>query len=302
MGAVLVTGATGFIGSRLIRRLSVAHDVIALSRGEAAEIGSYVRGSFTSHSALQALNGYRIDSVVHLASEIGGCSEEAGLSVNVLGTRTLLRYLFDRGCRHFVLASSIAAVGCLSERFLPRELPIGDDHVCDAIDPYGLSKALMEELAFYFCRQSPDLEIAIFRIGSVLSEDFARVDDTSQTDETLLDATPLPFCAGGAVASQDVVEALALAVDCHLGAGARRMNLVAPTARTLLPTLEALNYSLGQRASMLDTAYYRADGHETASLYAIDRLSDAYGFRPSIDVRTMSTTLAVSSRTEREDR
>ncbi|HEX7291244.1 MAG TPA: NAD(P)-dependent oxidoreductase [Conexibacter sp.] len=243
MSVVLVTGASGLLGSRLLERLSAEHRVVAMSRGAVAgPAHAWVRGSFASPEDLRALDAYRIDTCVHLGAEVGGCSEEAGLSVNVLGTARLLRRLVDRGCRHAVLASSIGAVGCLTEGFLPRALPIDDDHPCDAVDAYGLSKALMEDVAFYFARTCPELEVAIFRIGAVLTE------PPKPDEETSLAASRLPFRDGGSVAAADVVQALALAVARRLGPGARRFNLVAPT---------------------------------TASLYATERLAQAYGFRPA---------------------
>lgn len=116
MAAILVTGASGFVGSRLIRRLSEQHKVIALARrapsGDALPGVSGVQGDFSSVDDLARLDGYPIDAVVHLAAETGGTTEEAGLAVNVVGTRRLLRYLVDRGVRRFVVASSIAATGC----------------------------------------------------------------------------------------------------------------------------------------------------------------------------------------------
>ena len=284
MPTVLLTGASGFIGSRLLERLDVSHDVIAFSRPEtnakmrsareADQRNTIVHGNFTSYEDLQALNSHRIDVLVHLAADLGD-SEDTSLSVNVLGTRTLLRYLIDRNCKRFVLASSIAVAGGSSEAFVPRQLPIPDDYPCEAIDPYGISKALMEEIAFYHHRLAQDLEFTLLRLGAAL--------DVEQADaETLLSRTTTPFIdGGGMLCVDDGVEAFALAVEKPLGPGARRFNVVGDESNTSVPVPEALEESLGNRVSTLDMEYYRREARERASLYSTDAFCAAYGFQPA---------------------
>src|SRR5258708_26690468 len=66
---VLVTGATGFIGSRLAEALSVAgHDVIALTRNPAK--ADALQPPFRLITSLDQLPaGTRIDAIVNLAGE-----------------------------------------------------------------------------------------------------------------------------------------------------------------------------------------------------------------------------------------
>jgi nucleoside-diphosphate-sugar epimerase len=291
-GAVLVTGASGFIGSRLVKTLGPAHKCIALSRKPVEGAAVSVRGDFSQAEDLHVLDGHEISTVVHLASEIGGCGERAGLAVNVDGTRTLMRYLIDHGCRRFVMASSIAAVGCLDPAFRPRQLPVPDDHPCDATDAYGLSKWLLEELTYYFSRQRPDLDFTLFRIGLVMPE------DTPPVDSEVLGSYTQPFTDLGAVSLHDVLAALRIAVAHPLAPGVRRMNLVAPVARTPIPTAEAVVELLGGRAAGIDLSYYSVPGNEFSGVFSTARLRDTFGFVPEINVRTMtpdqSTTPAVA--------
>ncbi len=285
MSKVLITGASGFVGSRLLARLAGDHDVVVLSRRPrtvdivaerergAGDGPAYatVRADFSSREELQALDEHEIDVVVHLASEIGECSEQAGLAVNVLGTRTLMRYLIDRGCKRFVVASSIAAVGSSSEDFVPRALPIPDDHPCDAVDPYGLSKGLMEDVAFYFARQNEELEVTLFRLGAVLGGEL-----TEESTPDLADSELPYIIAGGMVDAGDTVEAFARAVERPAGPGARRVNLVDGSSMTSAPVPEALARALGERAAELDLSYFESAGRERASLYSTDRLTELY--------------------------
>lgn len=274
MRNVLVTGASGFLGSRLVARLATSHRIVALSRRPVDGVAVGVDGSFASLDDLARLDPHPLDTVVHLAATTGGSTEEGALDVNVVGTRRLLRYCIDRGITRFVVASSIAAVGCLSADFLPCRVPIPDDHPCDAVDAYGLSKALMEDVVSYFGRQRPDLDVTLFRIGAV------QPDATDPVDEPWLESVRAPFVGFGGIVATDAVEALARATERGAGPGVHRMNLVAARARTPIPTAAALRRVLGDRAEQLDLSYYDESGHEYASLYATDELSVPTGSPP----------------------
>lgn len=283
MATALVTGATGLVGRRLVPRLAESHEIVVLSRGKYNDPGVSVRGNFTSAADLHALDNQKIDVAVHLAAVLDDAHDELCFAVNVAGAAALLTYLVNRNCHRLVLASSIGATGCLGEGFVPRRVPIGDDHPCYATDAYGISKALMEELAVYFQRRRPKLEIALMRIGAVVEADL----DFFRT--TSVEHSPTPFALGGVVSVADVAEALALAVERPLGPGVRRFNLVGPNSLTEIPVVEALTTALAARGAQLDgLGYFAAANRETASLFAIDRLSETLGFRPEIDPRTLT--------------
>jgi UDP-glucose 4-epimerase len=240
-----------------------------------------VRGNFTDRGVLAALGGDRIDTLVHLAAVTGGCTEEDAMTVNVSGTRRLVRWAIDHGVRRFVLASSIAAVGCLSPVFLPRELPVPDDYPCEAVDAYGLSKAMVEELGAYFCRQLPELDMTLVRVGVVQRED-----EPTVTEETVR-AMQVPFAILGSVAAADAITALTAMTERPAGPGFRRVNLVAGRIRSSLPTADTVRMLFGPRADGLDFSHYEQAGHESDSLYATSRITELFGFRPIIDPATL---------------
>jgi nucleoside-diphosphate-sugar epimerase len=283
VSSVLLTGASGFIGERLAQQLLVdGHSVVSLSRSPLQNGTTVIEGDFAALDSLALLDAHPIDVVVHLAGVTGSASEEDAMTVNVAGTRRFFRYLIDRGVKRFVTASSIAATGCLDPDFLPRSIPMPDDHPCDSTNVYGVSKRMIEELCEYFQRVDPTLEFTLFRIGGVLPE------DASLPDLAALDRVSLPFTEFGTVAVQDVVAAFAVATGRALGPGVRQLNLVSPFARSALPTVEALRQLLGERVDGIDLSFYARPGNEFASVFAIDRLADVYGFTPAIDVRTMT--------------
>lgn len=124
---ILVTGATGFIGSRLLRSLLQGDDdVYALVRNR-SKLGLFsdiidkvqvLEGDITRPETLAAaFSG--IDRVYHAAgyTYMGGSSNKKGRlqAINVEGTRNVMRACLDNGVTRAVHVSSITAVG-ISEK------------------------------------------------------------------------------------------------------------------------------------------------------------------------------------------
>jgi nucleoside-diphosphate-sugar epimerase len=276
---VLVTGASGFIGSQLTPDLARDHRVVGLSRSPLEGPTIWIAGSFADKGHLARLPAETFDVVVHLAGVTGGCSEQDALAVNVAGTRALLRNLVDRGTERWVLASSIAATGCLDPSFVPRALPIADDHPCDATDAYGLSKHLMEQIAGYMHRRHRGLDVTVLRIGSVIPG------SACVPTATDLERYRLPFAQLGAVAVADVVAGIRAAIERPAEPGFRILNLVAPWARSPWTTSASLRRLLPPHAlAGLDLSYYEAPGHEFDGVWSVERAAEALGFRPLVDV------------------
>lgn len=280
MTTILVTGSSGLVGSLLVSKLRTAHEVVSFSRASAKDSGTHVEGDISSAQDLARLDRFEIDTVVHLAGVKSNGTEEEAFEVNLNGSRRLFRYCINRGIKHFVVASSIAAVGCLVSNFLPRKLPIPDDHSCYPSDSYGLSKYLMEETISSFGRADPTLEFTVFRIGSI------RRDDSLPATMAEIAKTSLPFMAMATIAIQDVAVAFELAATVTLGPGVRLMNLVSPISAAPIPTVDALR-SLVDGIEILDLSYYKVPGNENAGIYSIRGLEQSYGFLPQIDLCTM---------------
>ena len=117
----LVTGATGFVGSALVRRLVEAGEPVRILRrrssrldllGDAASAVEHAVGDVTDiESLVQAMDG--VETVFHVAAVVAfGRRARARLrAVNVEGTAHVVNAALDAGVGRLVHTSSIAALG-----------------------------------------------------------------------------------------------------------------------------------------------------------------------------------------------
>lgn len=130
----LVTGASGFIGSRLCERLVEAHaEVHAVSRSE--RTGSAVRWWSTdvrdTEATLALVRKVKPDVIFHLASHVSGSrgldAVLPTLHANLVSTVNVLLGAAEAGCRRIVLAGSL-------------EEPDSDDPYPVPVSPYAAAK------------------------------------------------------------------------------------------------------------------------------------------------------------------
>ena len=158
---VLVTGAAGFLGSRVIQALLAdAGQLPRVSRLIAADSAPCATtdprvecriGTIVDPSFVTSIVEPGVDVVFHLAAVLSGQSEaefDVGLRVNVDATRHLLD-----ACRalpkppRFVFASTIAVFGGA----LPEVVP--EDSVLRPQSSYGTAKAIAELLVSEYSRR-----------------------------------------------------------------------------------------------------------------------------------------------------
>jgi UDP-glucose 4-epimerase len=271
MATILLTGGSGFIGGHVAQRIGSRHRLVCISRSR-QEGDGWIRGDFGAFEDLRQLDDTPLDAVIHLAAVTGGCIEREGMLVNVEGTRCLLRYAAERGCRRFVLASSIAVVGTQNADFMPTRLPITEDEPCVDRHGYGFSKHLMEEVAAYHVRQSPDSRVFSLRFGGVRPG----AADVRPKEH----GPPRSWWFNGfAVLSvKDVVQAVALALASDLDPGVHTYFIGPPRSATRTPVHELIERAFGADAA--DTAHYRQPGHELDAVFSIEAARRELGYEP----------------------
>ena len=167
MAQLLITGGAGFIGSHsCLVLLEAGHDLVVLDNFDnsspeslkrvlelagpsAAGRLQVVEGDIRSAADLErafeaAPAGQPITAVVHFAGlKAVGESVREPLrywDVNLCGSRQLLEAMQAHGCRSLVFSSSCTVYG------LPEQTPISESAAIQPINPYGHSKAAVEQL------------------------------------------------------------------------------------------------------------------------------------------------------------
>jgi CDP-glucose 4,6-dehydratase len=172
----LVTGATGLVGSALVRRLLEAKaDVVCLVRdwvpqSELVRSGllervKVSRGDVRDQSLLERVLGeYEVTTVFHLAAQttvpVANRNPVATFDVNIGGTRALLE-----ACRRSPLVREIVVASSDKAYGESPTLPYTEDTALAGRHPYDASKACADLLAQSYA-STYETPVAIARCGN----------------------------------------------------------------------------------------------------------------------------------------
>lgn len=140
---IMVTGATGFVGRKLVESLATKYEVVAIVRRKEQLIPSVEQRVVPDISSSTDWSGIMrdIDVVIHLAARVHVMQETeddplaAFRSVNVRGTRTLAEEAANQGVKKFIFMSSIKVHGEET-----HDHPYSAADTPSPVDPYGISK------------------------------------------------------------------------------------------------------------------------------------------------------------------
>jgi UDP-glucose 4-epimerase len=259
---VLVTGATGYLGRRLIASLAeCSHDrgdPACIVSGDVREVPADARLPGVEYVALdvrdrglgEVLTRHAIDTVVHLAAIVTPgpkSSRELEYSVDVVGTHNVLEACVAARVRRIIVTSSGAAYGYHSDSpaWLTEEDPIrGNEEFA-----YSHHKRLVEEMLSDYRRTHPELEQVVFRVGTILGE-------TTRNQITALFEKPRLLALRGSASpfvfiwDQDVVGAIEHAI---FGGPAGIYNVAGDGALSI----QQIAARLGKRCITLRPAWLR---------------------------------------------
>lgn len=161
---ILITGATGKVGSRLAKRLAArGDDVRALVRdpARAAELKGIelVKGDLLREDSLaEAVRG--VDAVVHCAAFFRGATAEEAHAVNDLGTQHLAHAARDAGVKRFLFTSTGLVYGANGGKKAREDDPLNPGA------PYPASKVAAEQ----FLLALEGLDVYVLRLPFVYGD------------------------------------------------------------------------------------------------------------------------------------
>lgn len=132
----LVTGATGFLGSHLCRRLIDEGYNITILRRLTSDL-TILKGLNLNHAVGDITDGKVVDRavkgqdmVIHAAAQVGRCLGDIQTRVNVEGTQNVVRACKKYNVKRLLHVSSIATIG----------IPSDPDHPADETFPFNFEK------------------------------------------------------------------------------------------------------------------------------------------------------------------
>ncbi len=152
MTTVLVTGASGFLGSRVVAKLrDRGCEVTTLARSS----GDLLVDLVDDAAAERALTPWRWDVCIHLAAPVTVAADD------FMAHSRIALHVARAARGRLVHASSMVVYG------LPQQLPVTEDHPRDPMQLYGRGKVLAEDIVL---RAEHDVPVSVLRFGGLFSE------------------------------------------------------------------------------------------------------------------------------------
>jgi UDP-glucose 4-epimerase len=287
-----VTGGAGFIGSHLVELLiDRGHEVVVVDNESAAlnevfywnDQAANHKIDVVDYTSLRPLfDG--IDYVFHLAAESrlqpAIKNPVEAVQKNVVGTTVALQCARDAAVSRFVYSSTSSGYGLNTP-------PNREDQPDDCLNPYSLSKIFGEKLSKLFTNLY-GLETVALRYFNVYGERAPTGGQYAPVVGIFLEqygkGQPLTVVGDG-TQRRDFIHVRDVAAA----------NLLAATARIADGWLgEFFNVASGDNVSIIELARLISDdiefierrvGEAETTLGSIEKISDALGWRPMIEVR-----------------
>lgn len=292
MSRILVTGASGFVGRRLVAALCDAgHEVVAATRRPEAMSGAcsqVVALDITDRGAFGALPA-GIETIVHAAverpRETGGLAGLAmAIQVNTLGTINVLQYAEASAVKKVVYCSTLAVYA------LPQPLPIsegGSTYPVQGRDGYYAISKLGGELACARSQHEGRLTCVCLRLG--------RIYGPGEPANTLLDLWTRQARRGEEIVVygtgdrsldfiyiDDAVRGIRAGVECGAIGGVFNIGSgVETTWRGLAEAIAEVFAAPGRRAPIR----YVGDGPELRCYLDVREAAERLGFAVRVSLR-----------------
>ncbi len=166
----LVTGAAGFIGAAIAKKLIEGNNDVwtidNLSTGLANNLPDkikFIEGNCQDDKSIDQLKKTKFDAILHFAGQSSGeisfDDPVYDLRTNCESTLKLIQYGLSNGCNRFIYASSMSVYGKV------HNAPISETNACNPLSFYGVGKLASEHYLRIY--QSKGLQPTSLRIFNV---------------------------------------------------------------------------------------------------------------------------------------
>ena len=275
---IVVTGAAGRLGRRVVQLLvDRGRDVLATDQVEADDLpAEFVRCDLGNSEAVHdVLSG--ADAVIHMGAIPGPSRAEPRdiFANNTPADFNVMMSAAELGLRRVVYSSSAFGMGWAHDgnAFVPRYLPLDEEHPMMPFEPYGLTKQVGEDIGRMIARNSSTTVVSLRFTNVPMPEVVAEFPWPAPTPES-----PLTLVMWAFADARDVAEAQVLSVDAEIEEYEAFM-LAQPSSRFAEPTIDIVRNNFGDQVEI------REGLEGTASVISTEKVQRIMGWRPLHDWR-----------------
>jgi UDP-glucose 4-epimerase len=172
---IMITGGAGYIGSHVVKLLGekghkvLVYDNLSTGHEWAVLYGDLVVGDLADKAKLtDTLTGFKPDAVMHFAAHIR-VEESVQKPLmyyrnNTVNALNLIEAMMTAGVKKLIFSSTAAVYG------IPDSMPVNEDAPIRPINPYGMSKAMVERM-LHDVSDSADFRYVALRYFNVAGAD-----------------------------------------------------------------------------------------------------------------------------------
>ncbi len=301
---VLVVGGAGYVGSHMVQVLldaghvPVTFDSLVTGYRDAVPGGHFVHADLGDGKALDAVFAeHRIDVVMHFASfiQVGESVKAPGKYYhnNFSNTLALLDAMVKAGVGRFIFSSTAAIFG------EPEYVPLDERHPQRPINPYGMSKQMVERALADYDRAHGLRSVCLRYFNAAGAHPNGRLGERHEPESHLIPLllqvasgrrnhisvfgrdydTPDGTCIRDYIHILDLCQAHMLAVQWLMQGGASaQFNLGNGSGFSVLDVLNSVERITGRKVKVIDAP--RREG-DPARLVADSRLiRERLGWKP----------------------